>query len=30
MVTLDDLWFFFNMDHEVNWLQRDEEIPERE
>jgi hypothetical protein len=30
MVTLDELWFYFNMDHELIWLRMDEEIPERE
>jgi hypothetical protein len=30
MVTLYELFFYFNMDHELIWLQPDEGIPERE
>jgi hypothetical protein len=30
MVTLDESWFYFNMDHQLIWLQPDEKIPERE
>jgi hypothetical protein len=30
MVTLDEPWFYLNMDHELIRLQPDEEIPERE
>jgi hypothetical protein len=29
-VTLNESWFCLNMDHELIWLQSDEEIPERE
>jgi hypothetical protein len=30
MVTLDESWFDLNVDHELIWLQPDEEIRERE
>jgi hypothetical protein len=30
MVTLDEAWFYLNVDHELIWLQSDEGIPERE
>jgi hypothetical protein len=30
MVTLDELWLYLNMNHEIIWLQSDEEIPEKE
>jgi hypothetical protein len=30
MVTLDESWFSLNLDHELTWLQPDEEILERE
>jgi hypothetical protein len=29
-VTLDESWFYFNVDHELIWLQPDEETPEGE
>jgi hypothetical protein len=29
-VTLNESWFYLNMDHELIWLQPDEEILERE
>jgi hypothetical protein len=30
MVTLDEAWFYLNMDHELIWLQPEEKILERE
>jgi hypothetical protein len=30
MVTLDEPWFYLNVDHELIWLQPEKEIPERE
>jgi transposase len=30
IVTLDESWFYINTEHELIWLQLDEEIPERE
>jgi hypothetical protein len=30
IVTLDESWFYVNTDHELIWLRRDEEIPEKE
>jgi hypothetical protein len=30
MVILDESWFYLNADHELIWLQRDEEVSERE
>jgi hypothetical protein len=30
MVTLDESWFYLNMDHELIWLQPNQETPERE
>jgi hypothetical protein len=30
MVTLDESWFYLNMNHELLWLQQDEENAERE
>jgi histone-lysine N-methyltransferase SETMAR len=30
IVTLDELWFYFNTEHELIWLHPDEKIPERE
>jgi hypothetical protein len=29
-MTLNESWFYLNMDYELIWLQPDEEIPERE
>jgi predicted cupin superfamily sugar epimerase len=30
IVTLDEIWFYLNTDHELIWLQPNGEIPERE
>jgi hypothetical protein len=30
MATLDESWFYLNMDHELIWLEWDEESPGRE
>jgi hypothetical protein len=30
IVILDESWFYLNTEHELRWIQPDEEIPERE